>query len=305
VGVGADSPDLSHAAITCLAREQARLSSYEADVAERILRYGAPLGCRVEHYPRLTRCMDHLRDLVREASVTPRSGTVVRADTLSRSSGRFSRSWHAPSGGLYLAFIWADTFLSHFSRLFPFAVGIACCETLRGYGVDARLKWVNDVQVGGAKICGILSEMVCSAREESYHLVGIGINVNTSVFPDELSQTATALSALLGRDCDIDEVCRTLLARLQWNIGLLCYSEERMLDGLQGLDPERENLLLERWRELSDTMGRRVIYGYDVQQKPLYQATALDIDDQGGLCLRLADGSEMTEYSGEIIYVGG
>ena len=61
-------------------------------------------------------------------------------------------------------------------------------------------------------------------------------------------------------------------------------------------------MLLRRWRQLSDTLGRSVTYGYDVQTRPLYRARALEIDAGGGLVMQLADGSLITEYSGEIIY---
>ncbi|MCI5126497.1 MAG: hypothetical protein D3925_18970 [Candidatus Electrothrix sp. AR5] len=61
-------------------------------------------------------------------------------------------------------------------------------------------------------------------------------------------------------------------------------------------------MLLAVWRKLSDTAGQRVEYGFDIEQKPLYQAHALEIDSCGGLVMELGDGSRVTEYSGEIVY---
>lgn len=296
---------LSHAALCRLAMESSRETGYDSDVFRKILRYGAPVGCCVEHHHHLSRCMDHLRLLVhggRSGSV-PATGLVVRADELSGSSGRFGRRWHAPSGGLYLALLWADTLLPEFSRQLPFAAGVACCETINFFGPFARIKWVNDVQVKGKKISGILSEVVAGPGEESFHLIGIGINVNNMLFPGELRDTATALQPEAGHSFDLDEVCNLLLARLQWNLGLLYYAEELwMAEKGQGI-AARKGLLLERWLELSDTLGRTVLYGYDVQKKPLYQARALGIDFAGGLMMELEDGSRITEYSGEIVYV--
>jgi len=297
----------SHASICRLARETSQATVYGTETTERILRYGAPIGCRIEHHPRLSRCMDRLRILVGGQSSTSSiaTGTVVRADELSDSSGRFDRSWHAPSGGLYLALVWADTFLPEFSRLLPFATGIACCETVNTFGVNARLKWVNDVHVQGKKVAGILSEMLIGPDDERFHLIGIGINVNNTKFPEELQTTATGLSLLTGQHVDLDELCRLLLARLQWNFGLLCYVEEQGLAGTQDQGGKGGNLLLHRFREFSDTPGKTVQYGYDVQKKPLYRATALDIDSEGGLIMRLEDGTLVTEFSGEILYLAG
>ena len=296
---------LSHASICKLADLSSSSLRYGEEATGKILRFGAPVGCRIEHHQHLPRCMDRLRDLVSECMPisSPATGTVVRSDALSASSGRFDRVWHAPAGGLYLAVLWADTFLPQFSRLLPFATGIACCETINDFAVHSHIKWVNDVHVKGMKIGGILSETVTGSGDERFHLIGIGINVNTMVFPPGLQDTATSLQKLSGRCFDLDEVCRVLLARLQWNFGLLCYTEEQSLAQGQAEPCSTKNLLLNRWLELSDTCGKKVQYGYDVQKKPLYQASVLGVNGEGGLVMELEDGSNLTEYSGEIMYL--
>jgi len=246
--------------------------------------------------------MDLLRRRVRNNTApSPATGQVIRADELTASSGRFRRSWHAPVGGLYLALLWADTLLPDFSRQLPFAAGISCCETVREFISTARLQWVNDVRIEGKKICGILSETVPGARGEQFHVIGIGINVNTRRFPRQLKSTATSLYLETGKHVDLDGLCASLLARLQWNFGLVYYSEERFLAGAR-ISGKEKSAVLRRWRELSDTLGRTVTYGYDVQTKPLYRATTVEIDDRGGLVMQLTDGSMITEYSGEISY---
>jgi BirA family biotin operon repressor/biotin-[acetyl-CoA-carboxylase] ligase len=296
---------LSHASICKLAGLASSSQRYGEEATRKILRYGAPVGCSIEHHQRLPRCMSRLRDLVAEGSSksSPATGTVVRADELSDSSGRFDRAWHAPAGGLYLAVLWADTFLPQFSRLLPFAAGIACCETINAFAVDSHIKWVNDVHAGGLKIGGILSQMVIGPGDDRFHLTGIGLNVNTMSFPLELENTATSLQLLTRHSFDLDEVCCLLLARLQWNFGLLCYAEEQALAQGHGAQHTAMNLLLKRWLALSDTCGRKVQYGYDVQKEPLYQATVLEVNAEGGLVMELEDGSRLTEYSGEIMYL--
>ncbi|HFQ89682.1 MAG TPA: biotin--[acetyl-CoA-carboxylase] ligase [Desulfobulbus sp.] len=303
-----DKPWVSHAEIMDRLRADAAGHCGPAGGAEeRIRRYGAPVGCVVEHHPRLDRCMLRLRHLVHRArarNTTLASGTVVVADSLSGSSGRFDRSWHAPEGGLWLALAWADTLLPRYSALLPLAVGIACCETVRALGVDGAIRWVNDVHAGGRKLAGILSETMATPDGERFHLLGIGLNVNNMDFPPELTAAATSLRAETGCRYERRAVAIRLLARLAWNIGLVHYCEERGLaEGGDAVAGPATAPLIDRWRRLSDSPGRRVVYGYDVVKTPLYRARVEDIDPEGGLRMVLDDGSLLTEYSGEIRYL--
>jgi len=281
-------------------------STFSEQTVEKILRYGAPVGAVIEHHPQLDRCLDRLQQLMAEAESRGEvlaGGTVVVADTLSRSSGRFGRSWHAPSGGVWMALAWPDTLLPEFSRLLPFAAGLACCWTIRSYQVDGHLKWVNDVLVREKKIAGILCETVLSLDGDRYHLLGIGVNVNNQTLPATLQDSATSLAGELGSAVDLSEFTGRLLAELNWTLGLLHYDEELALQEQQDCEQGRSSLLLTAWRQLSDTPGRRVEYGFDVQKEPLYLAVVTGFDPCGGLVMELQDGSTVTEYSGEIRYL--
>lgn len=280
--------------------------SFSSTAVEKILAYGAPVGLRIEHHTRLDRCMNRLRQLIFEEEEQGRvleAGTVVLADTLTDSGGRFERIWHAPEGGSWSAMAWPDILLPEFSRLLPFAAGAACCRAVRHFGLDARLKWVNDVLVNGKKLAGILCSTVRSPGGDNYHLIGIGINGNNQIFPEEIRDSATCLASELARKIDIAELTGYLLAELQWAIGLLHYDEEQSLEEGKNCAEGRNSLLLAVWRELCDTPGRYVEYGFDIQQQPLYQGLACEIDSCGGLIMELADGNRVTEYSGEIVYL--
>ena len=61
--------------------------------------------------------------------------------------------------------------------------------------------------------------------------------------------------------------------------------------------------MVDAWKGLSDTLGRRVKYGYDVVRKPLYKAIVKDVDNSGGLVMQLEKGPTVTENSGEILYL--
>ncbi len=276
--------------------------------AQVVGRYGAFVGSVIESYHSLPRAMDYARKLIgktvqRGTSVA--SGTVILADTMSQSKGRFTRHWHAPFGGVWGCMIHANTLLPQSRRFIPLATGLACCEAVREAGVEkATLRWVNDVLVDGRKLAGFLVETYTEPKHgEEFTLVGFGINANNSTFPAEIADASVALRQLLGQTVKLAHLTALFLARLAWNIGLLYHEEARELraDGFSGAGGR--HLLLQRWQDLSDTIGKRVVYGFDVMTAPQYQAHVLGIDDDGGLVLQFADGCRKTEYSGEIRYL--
>ena len=272
---------------------------------EEILRYGAFVGSAVECHPFLDRAMDHSRAHIaamEKAGRSVHSGTVILADCLGASKGRFDRVWHAPVGGLWGCLIHANTLLTRSRGLLSLAVGVACCEAVREMGAAAQVRWVNDVLVHGRKVAGFLIEgFISPCYREEYNLIGFGININNSHFPPDLRGTAIALAEALGHPLDLNLFARTFLAKLSFNLGLLYFEEDRELRDEE--ESAGRHRLLQSWRQLSDTIGRQVVYGLDVLQKPQYRAVVEDISDTGGIVLRLDDGHEKTEYCGEIRYL--
>lgn len=268
-----------------------------------VFRYGAIAGSRIHTYTSLERGMDEARQLIDEHERQARSfpsGLVILAEELTGGKGRFRRYWHAPVGGIWLTMVFVNNLLPEISRLLPLAAGVACCETVRQFGVPAQVKWVNDVHVRGRKVAGILMETLYGSQSgEEYILIGAGLNVNNTSFPPELDNLAASMAGLCGHSLDLDLVATDLLAKFCWNFGLLYLQEELQLAEPDNVLPESEQFLLNRWRELSDSFGRRVMFGYDVQQNPQYEAEVLGVEEDGGLRLRhLEDNVVVTEYGG-------
>ncbi len=286
-----------------------RLLHYPAEVVQAVYRYGAPVGSTIQHLPQAERLMPLARQRINEFEARGQScpsGMVFLADELSDGRGRFQRSWHAPVGGLWLTLVMANTLLPESMRLYPLAAGMACCEAIRSYGLDARLKWVNDVHVAERKICGVLCESFTSTTfAEEYVLIGVGLNVNNLAFPPELGATAVSMKELLGRDTELTSFAARLLAKFSWSFGMLCHDEAQRLAADDGSGAHLpDSLLLAAWRELSDTVGRKVWFGFDVQQQPQYRAEVLGLAPDGGIILRhLESGAEIVEHSGELLYI--
>jgi len=131
-------------------------------------------------------------------------GTLVTADAQSAGRGRQGRTWSAePGEALLLSFV-----LRSIDELLPFRAAVAVAESLP---VPAQIKWPNDVWIEGKKVSGILAE---GRPQEGWAVLGIGLNVSTRSFPDELSEIATSL-ALAGVSVSREEALRSLVASLE------------------------------------------------------------------------------------------
>ena len=285
-----------------------RLEHWPEDQARLILQYGAFVGSAIEHHHTLARTMPHARvhiEAHEEKTISVVNGTVFLADSLSGSKGRFSRVWHSPRGGLWGSIIYISTLLPMYRMLAPLAVGVACCEAVRENGAsDASIRWINDVLIGGRKVGGFLAENFSGPISgEDYCLLGFGININNQEFPDDLDQIATSLSLEVGRAIDLERFATCFLAKLSWNIGLLYWWEAQELARLYENGYQSEHPLICSWKDLSDSLGRRVLFGFDVQMQPQYEAVVKGITNDGGLRLELTDGTETVEHSGEIRYL--
>jgi BirA family biotin operon repressor/biotin-[acetyl-CoA-carboxylase] ligase len=290
-------------------KEQLQTESFSGSVdCQAILRYGTPFGSVIESHESLPRAMDHARMLIRDSAAANSSlaqGTVILADTMSHCKGRFTRAWHAPYGGVWGCMIHANTLLPQSRRFIPMATGVACCQALQQIGaVGVSLRWVNDVLIESRKLAGFLVESFTEpVYGEEFTLVGFGININNLFFPPELADSAISLRQVMGQDVELSGFTARFLARLAWNIGILYHEEEKELKGEVFSGKGGNHLLLEEWRHLSDTVGKKIVFGFDVMTAPQYRAEVLSVDEGGGLVMRLEDGYVKTEYCGEVRYL--
>ncbi len=157
-----------------------------------------------------------------EAAARARSGaehgTVVIASAQHAGRGRMARSWHSPAGqNLYLSCLLRPHLEPRAVPPITLAAGIAVCDEVTSRGVDARLKWPNDVVVGRRKLAGVLTEMATRGGSVDHAVIGIGLNANTTHFPPELGAIATSIRLETGLPVDLGDLLERLLERLeQW-----------------------------------------------------------------------------------------
>jgi BirA family transcriptional regulator, biotin operon repressor / biotin---[acetyl-CoA-carboxylase] ligase len=131
-----------------------------------------------------------------------REGLVVFAESQTRGRGRRGRTWISPRGkGLWFSVLLRPALPPTAASRITVAASVAVARAIRqSCGVDARIKWPNDVIVNGKKLAGILTELRAEADEILLAILGIGIDVNCQRedFPSGLADTATSLELEMG-----------------------------------------------------------------------------------------------------------
>lgn len=213
-------------------------------------------------------------------------GTVVVAESQTGGRGRLGRSFHSPAGsGLYLSMILRPQCKAAELMHLTCAAAVAACDAIEvAAGFRPGIKWTNDIVHAGRKLGGILTELGLHGDQVEYAVIGIGINCcqKADDFPPQLQNMAASLSLATGKDI--------LPQQLE---GQLIQALHQMSEGLLS----RKDALLERYRADCITLGREICV---VQGETLRHATALDIDKDGGLVIRLPDGSRQTVAFGEV-----
>jgi BirA family transcriptional regulator, biotin operon repressor / biotin---[acetyl-CoA-carboxylase] ligase len=200
-------------------------------------------------------------------------GTVVTARHQTGGRGRRGRAWwDAPGESLLLSVLLRPAVAAgHVSQL-SLVAALAVTDALAGAGVTGRIRWPNDVLVGGSKISGILPDAVCGTDGRVEHaIVGIGINLDQRSFPPELAGQATSLRLLTGRAHDPAGVEAAVLTALHVRY-------DAWLSGGFGA-------LRDAWRSRSSTIGTRVGLpdGGD--------GVAVDVDGDGALLVDVGGGA--------------
>lgn len=243
------------------------------------------LGTRlVGRYLRWHDSVPSTNDLaLRLAEIPVPEGTVIVAEEQTAGRGRLGRAWASPRGGVWLSVILSPGLPADRVAVIALAAGIAAAQAIRKTtGLLARLKWPNDVLVDGKKVVGILAEATPGGE---WVVVGIGINANVSrdALPEVSGYPVTSLQELLGHAVDREALIRALLRELD--------------EGYAGLRSAGVSGVLRRWREMAETLGRVVLVE---TAGATIHGTAVDVDEAGGLLLRLDDGTVRRVVAGDV-----
>jgi len=205
-------------------------------------------------------------DVARALAADGAKNVVVLADVQTGGRGRLDRAWDSPSGGIWLSVVLRPDSPPATVPIYTLAAAVAITTAAREAGVDAGIKWPNDVLVRHteAKLAGVLTEMEGEADRVSWLVVGMGINANVDA--DDLPEGATSIRAVAG---DVDRRVFT----------------QRVLEVFDEVRSEPD-AVLEAWREYALTLGREVrVETADGE----VVGTAVDVEHPGALVVETPD----------------
>ena len=155
------------------------------------------VGCEILYFDSIDSTNTKAQELAEKGYP---SGTLVVADKRIAGKGRRGRNWESPSGcGIFMTLMLKPDINPNNASMLTLVSALAVAKALADItGKDAKIKWPNDIVIDGRKVCGILTEMSAQFDYINNIVIGIGINVNNSSFPEEISATASSLRLLSG-----------------------------------------------------------------------------------------------------------
>lgn len=221
----------------------------------------------IYYFDEVDSTMDIARELARKQCP---HFTVVIAGRQRKGRGRLKRSWLSSYGGLFFTIVIRPKIPPVLSSRVNLAASVILAKTLRNlFNINARVKWPNDVLVDGKKVSGILSEMDAEVDRVNFISIGIGLNVNND--PTRYEPKATSLKKILGKKIPRIEVLKAFLDLFE-----------------DAVDNTEFDNVVSEWKKNTDTLNRHVRI---VTTNDIFEGLAVDVDDNGALILKLADGS--------------
>lgn len=214
------------------------------------------------------------------------NGTLVIADEQTGGKGRRGRTWETPKGANIAMTLLLRPKIrpEHASRL-TLLMAMAVARGIRSVtGLEAGIKWPNDVVVHGKKVCGILTEMSTEVDYINYVVIGAGINVNQESFPEEIRHIAGSLSAELGKNISRAELAASIMEEL-----------ERLYEIF--LPTEDLSKLYEEYNQICVNRGHPIRV---MEPGHEYNGTTEGINADGELVVQKENGESVCVYAGEV-----
>ena len=242
------------------------------------------LGRRVEYLPS---CASTNDEMAARAATGAAEGGLVVAGQQTAGRGRRGRAWHSPAGeNLTFSLLLRPPLPARMAAPITLVAGAALATALDGLGYSPRLKWPNDVLLestaGTRKVAGILTEMVSEGSHVRHVILGVGINVNTETFPEEIVHRATSLRLVRGETVDRGQILAAFLQTF-----------EPIYDHFVAEGP---SAALATWNQFA-VLGQPCSVERGGQQ---VEGVAEGVDGAGALLVKTTQGQVIVVHAGEI-----
>lgn len=213
-------------------------------------------------------------------------GTLVLADTQTAGRGRRGRGWISPAGSsISMTLILRPDMPPAQVAKISLLTALATANAIRRVtGLNARIKWPNDIVSEGRKVCGMLLEMDATQERVASVVAGVGINVHQTQFDSEIAHSASSLDLLAGRRISRAAIVRAFLQEFEqaWALG--------------------DEAMMRAYRERSATIGQRVQV---IGLSGTFTGTAEGVTDSGSLLVRADEDGGVREVLAADVSVRG
>lgn len=213
-------------------------------------------------------------------------GTLIVAERQTAGRGRRGKLWESPEGtAVYMTIGMRPEFAPDKVSMLTLVMALSVAEAIEEQsGLEAGIKWPNDVVVNKRKVCGILTEMILEAEYIRCVVTGVGINVNQTAMPEEIVQTATSLFIEKGEKLSRAALIESVMRHFENNY-------DRFIDSLD---------LSELKEAYEARLANKDQLVRVLDPKGEYEGIARGIRCTGELIVELPDGIVREVYAGEV-----
>ncbi|HSQ88492.1 biotin--[acetyl-CoA-carboxylase] ligase [Romboutsia sp.] len=238
------------------------------------------IGNKIIHFDTI----DSTNDYAKEIASATNEGTVVISEEQTKGKGRLSRHWHSKSNeGIWMSIVLKPNIMPYKAPFITLIAGASISSALNNLGVKTLIKWPNDIILNNKKISGILTELSAEIERVNHIVLGIGINVKTMDFSQEISDIATSLYKENYKISRVD-IVRNIFTEF----------ENLYLDYINNNSKDKT---LDICRKYSAIIGKDI---YILQGDDKELVKCLDINEDGNLVVEKQDKTIREIMSGEV-----
>ena len=238
------------------------------------------IGSNIIHFDTIDSTNDYAKKIANDME----DGTVIISEEQTKGRGRMGRKWYSRKGdGIWLSIILKPDINPYDCPFITLIAGASIVKSLNKLGVKSSIKWPNDIIVNNKKICGVLTELAAEIDKVNYVVLGIGMNVKTLDFDEDIENIATSLYKEEYKLSRVDIVSEILIE-----------FENLYTDYINNKDRKE---VLNICKKYSAILNKNI---YLLKDGEKTKARCIDINEDGNLIVQLEDNSIKQIISGEV-----